>query len=336
MEKESVAVFIDNSNLWIEGKKAYAASKNLQVEEDSRWRVDMGKLVGVVLHGRKCSQQPLLCGSIPPPVDSVWKCFEKQNIRVITFARSGYSGKEKQVDTTLVAQSVLDASQHAHSNHTIIFVSGDSDMKPGIDVALGLGVKVEVWSWRHSMSKTFQPKESLKLFCLDDHIDEIGSLEKKWKGSVSQLDSFPVLVLVKGMLLDHTVLSSWMAGLLYPCWTFQLQSDDLAIIFSVELEDDYLHAMVMNSQDGKVQLLHWIEYKKKYLQADKEPKVELNHLQSNPYFALSPSFNDSKKQKSKSVVPTVASENETKFERVGKKNSKKDLEENKVLNCSVY
>ena len=69
---------------------------------------------------------------------------------------------------------------------------------------------------------------------------------------------------------------------------------------------------------------------------DKEPKVELNHLQSNPYFALSPSFNDSKKQKSKSVVPTVASENETKFERVGKKNSKKDLEENKVLNCSVY
>ena len=50
---DNCLVFVDDSNLWIEGKKAHAQKLKLQdVDKDPRFRVDLGRLLDVVVGGR--------------------------------------------------------------------------------------------------------------------------------------------------------------------------------------------------------------------------------------------------------------------------------------------
>lgn len=323
-DKIKIAIFIDNSNLWIEGKKAYAIAKEFDVLEDSRWRIDMGKLLRTILDDRLLAQKPFLCGSIPPPVDSVWKNFEGQGVEVKTFNRSGFTGKEKQVDTALVARSVRYASQPQHIDHVVVFLSGDTDMKPAIDEILEIGLKVEVWSWSHSISGSIQEQEGLSVILLDDYLDAIGHLETKWKGTVGSLDQFPVIVIEKGLDMDADVISNQLEQLLYPAWTYQLYQTDLAIIFSVEPDHDYLVALVDNSKGSEVVFHHWLDFKQR---KNEKPENEVELIATNQYFVLSHTYRKTEKQRQTNVVSRGEDESKNDktidskagFERVGKK-----------------
>lgn len=61
-------VFVDHSNLWIEGQKA---QKVKDVDHDPRYRVDLGKFLTIITKNRQLSKA-FLYGSVPPPNDSVW------------------------------------------------------------------------------------------------------------------------------------------------------------------------------------------------------------------------------------------------------------------------
>ena len=69
----SVYVFVDNSNIWIEGKKASGKAKNPPVPSNYNYRIEYGHLLNHVCKGRTLGDMPMLYGSEPPPNDSVWK-----------------------------------------------------------------------------------------------------------------------------------------------------------------------------------------------------------------------------------------------------------------------
>lgn len=65
-------VSVDNSNVWIEGKKVAGRLRNPSIPLNGRYRIEYGKLLQHVLDGRDLAAVPKLYGSKPPPNDSVW------------------------------------------------------------------------------------------------------------------------------------------------------------------------------------------------------------------------------------------------------------------------
>ena len=155
-EEEMVFVYMDNSNTWIEAKKLLGSKG----QEDHRVRIDVGELLKVVAKGRHVAEANLY-GSEPPPLDTVWDKMREKGWNVISHKRSRITDKEKQVDTQLVTDATIKACKTKPSNNTIIFISGDVDMKPAIEAIIKEGWKVEVFMWNHALSNELKklPRE---------------------------------------------------------------------------------------------------------------------------------------------------------------------------------
>lgn len=78
-----VFIFLDDSNLWITAKQA-ACDTRLSTNFDPRIRLDMGKLIALILDDRlllRCR----IYGSEPPAHDTFWKMYEKFSAEVSPF-----------------------------------------------------------------------------------------------------------------------------------------------------------------------------------------------------------------------------------------------------------
>ncbi len=147
-EVEDVHVFVDNSNVWIGGKKISRRYCNPPVPSNGRYRIDYGNFLGVAQDGRLLSDIPKLYGSEPPPNDSVWKMIESKGFEVEVFRRNIFN-KEKGMDmkmgvdiTKLVYTSV--------SPGILIIVAGDADFVPVVEAAREQGWKTEAWYWSNA------------------------------------------------------------------------------------------------------------------------------------------------------------------------------------------
>lgn len=156
-------VFIDDSNLWIEGQKAQGR-KLKDTDIDPRYRIDLGKFLKTVLrkNGKERSiTNAFLYGSIPPPNDSVWTAAKKKNYKVEVFERS-VKGKEKKVDVALATDITKVAMQkqlsEPGSESVFIVVTGDKDLIVPIELALESHISVELWAWEFSMAREFRQK----------------------------------------------------------------------------------------------------------------------------------------------------------------------------------
>ena len=176
-----VWIYADDSNLWIEGKKAYATAHNLLTSEHPRACFDFGQLYEVVAEGREVGGTTLY-GSEPPEADTVWAKAKKQGWKVDIKQKSYHTGKEKQVDVQLVADVVDIVSKM--KNGTVIIVSGDSDYIPAIDKALSREWKVEVWSWEKALSADIRKHDrrgkGLRVEQLNCHIHQIMSVNSSF------------------------------------------------------------------------------------------------------------------------------------------------------------
>lgn len=138
-----VYVFVDNSNVWIEGKKASGQKKG--IPSNYRYRIEYGQLLQHVLDGRTLAAVPKLYGSEPPPNDSVWKIIRSQGFDVRVFKRNIFN-REKGVDMRMgldISRLVLTAKQPA----TVVMVAGDADFVPVVDDVHDAGWKIEAWYW---------------------------------------------------------------------------------------------------------------------------------------------------------------------------------------------
>uniref|UniRef100_A0A914X508 NYN domain-containing protein n=1 Tax=Plectus sambesii TaxID=2011161 RepID=A0A914X508_9BILA len=148
-------IFIDNSNLIIEGWKYYARKNKLipGIQQDSRIRLDMGKLVGHITP--EAEREAYLYGSEPPPMDTIWRAIMRQDIVVRKFQKSS-RGKEKEVDGALNVDATKVATKNCEKGGTFIFISGDRDYKYCIESVLDDGFLVQLYSWKSCISSDFE------------------------------------------------------------------------------------------------------------------------------------------------------------------------------------
>lgn len=161
-------VFVDDSNLWISGKKVQAQKLKLKdAKEDPRFRVDLGRLLELTV-GKRDIFQAHLYGSSPPPNDSVWRAISQKNFKVEVFDRAGgvEYGREKEVDHAMTAAVTEWATMLTYDrdlqaqidkkNVAFVVVTGDRDMKAAIDITIKRKIKVELWSWRDSIATVYK------------------------------------------------------------------------------------------------------------------------------------------------------------------------------------
>lgn len=151
-------LYLDNSNVFIEGQKVSAVRKKLakDINEATRkkiydrtCRLDFGKLVEVTC-GFQASVDAKLYGSRPPEHDTVWKMAKERGFKLNIFDRSHY-GKEKQVDTTIVMHMTEDILINLKpSDDRIVLVSGDADFIPVVKRAVEKGFHIKVAYWNHA------------------------------------------------------------------------------------------------------------------------------------------------------------------------------------------
>lgn len=174
---EHVFIYVDDSNMWIEGKKLAAKQANLKCVEDPRLRLDIGRVADVVASGREVAWG-ILYGSEPPPIDTVWKKIRERGWKVITSKRSRFTKKEKQVDHQMVADITTLVSDRSVSKGKIVLVSGDADVIPAVKEGLSKKWSFEIWMWRSGISTALKDlaednPELLTIHPLDSHLDDI-------------------------------------------------------------------------------------------------------------------------------------------------------------------
>lgn len=173
-------IYVDNSNVFIEGKRVSAVARELAPDIydamnnrilDNEYRLSFGKLYQFVAGGNKASTaRAMLFGSRPPANDAIWKIAESAGFEVVVEDRN-VANKEKKIDTGIVAAMTRDAYKNAEAGDTFTIVSGDSDYVPAISQMKEDGFTVDVVFWEHAAGEL---KEAASNFIsLDKHLDTL-------------------------------------------------------------------------------------------------------------------------------------------------------------------
>jgi len=143
-----IHVFVDNSNVWIGGKKLAGRRSRPPVPSNALYRIEYGRLLSHVQGTRPLGDVPKLYGSEPPPNDSVWKMIRQKGFDVQVFQRNIFN-REKGVDMKMgldIGKLIYTAAKP----EIIGIVAGDADFIPAIQEARGLGWEIEVWYWSNA------------------------------------------------------------------------------------------------------------------------------------------------------------------------------------------
>lgn len=151
-------IYVDNSNVFIEGQRVSAVSKGMALNVwdahtnrviDTTYRMSFGKLYQFVAGNNKAqTARAVLFGSRPPENDAIWNIAENAGFEVITEDRNA-SNKEKKIDTGIVAAMMRDAYKNASSDDVFTIVSGDGDYVPAVTQLIADGFRVDVVFWEH-------------------------------------------------------------------------------------------------------------------------------------------------------------------------------------------
>ena len=173
-------IYVDNSNVFIEGKRVSAVRKALvpsiwdAIEHrvlDPDYRMSFGKLYEFVAGNNKAdTARAMLFGSRPPENDAIWKVAERAGFEVITHDRN-QSNKEKKIDTGLVAAMTRDAYRNAAAGDIFTIVSGDNDYVPAVDQMRKDGFQVDVVFWAHAGRELRE--RATNFISLDPHLDTL-------------------------------------------------------------------------------------------------------------------------------------------------------------------
>ena len=153
-------VYVDNSNVFIEGKRAKAVEAGLAMNIhdamnnrilDQAYKIDFGRLHDFIAgEDENKIKRCMLFGSRPPANDSLWKIARKVGFEVVVEDRN-VANKEKKIDTGIVAAMTKDAYTITDKeNDTITLVAGDGDFVPSVRQLVEDGFNVEVVFWAHA------------------------------------------------------------------------------------------------------------------------------------------------------------------------------------------
>jgi len=173
-------VYVDNSNLWIEGMRVAAVEHDLAFDIwdamdrnvfDREWKYDFGKLLEIVGGKKNGLRKAVLFGSRPPQNDSLWDAARQGGFEVVVEDRN-VQNREKKIDTGVSIQMVDDSYELINKEEDeIILVAGDRDYVPALKSMTRRGVHVVVCFWSHAANEL---KEAANEFIsLNQHIDQL-------------------------------------------------------------------------------------------------------------------------------------------------------------------
>jgi uncharacterized LabA/DUF88 family protein len=153
-------VYVDNSNLYIEGRRVSAVQQGLatNIREamndgilDHGYTISFGKLHEFLCGTNKRSiKRAALFGSRPPPNDGIWNFAKKAGFELHLEDRN-IKNKEKKIDTGVATLLTKDAYKHGVASEDVfVLVSGDADYLPTIIELKKDGYFVEVAFWDHA------------------------------------------------------------------------------------------------------------------------------------------------------------------------------------------
>lgn len=172
-------ILVDNSNVFIEGKKFSARRKGMHRRpgdtrdpQDPSWRLDFGQLLSFLANGRRIIDA-ILVGSTPPQNDSVWISAKRQGFRVLTYERA-FSGEEKEVDTEIATQAAEIIVGHGQPG-ILVLGSGDRDFLPTVRCAHRRDWTVEMCAFSNAFNPAGPMANSVDTIReLDAAFDHIG------------------------------------------------------------------------------------------------------------------------------------------------------------------
>ena len=151
-------VYVDNSNVWIEGMHvaAYANGMAPSVWDavqnricDNNWKIDFGKLFAFAGGDKADVRKAALFGSRPPQNDSLWDAARRNGFNVITYDRN-VANHEKKIDTDIATTMIEDSFLILQPGDEMTLVAGDSDYVPAIEKLKARGIPVHVVFWKHA------------------------------------------------------------------------------------------------------------------------------------------------------------------------------------------
>ena len=173
-------IYVDNSNVFIEGKRVSAVRIGLVPTIwdafnhgvlDHDYRMSFGKLYQFVAGNNKSeTARAMLFGSRPPQNDAIWQIAEQAGFEVVVHDRN-VANKEKKIDTGIVAAMTRDAYKSAKIGDIFTIVSGDNDYVPAVEQLREDGFQVDVVFWNHAGREL---REAATNFIpLDPHLDTL-------------------------------------------------------------------------------------------------------------------------------------------------------------------
>jgi len=174
-------VYVDNSNVWIEGQRVKAVRSGLATSHyDAQqrhilapWHYDFGKLYDLACPPEARVGRSILFGSRPPANDSLWQKARDNGFDVEVFDRNA-SNKEKQVDISLSTTMMEDSFQFMQRDRrdVAVLVAGDGDFVPTVRSLQRRGLGVRVVFWRHGVSSELRAAAD-EFVELDPHFDAL-------------------------------------------------------------------------------------------------------------------------------------------------------------------
>lgn len=180
-------VYVDNSNVWIEGMRVSAVRRGLAADihaamndhvTDHSWSYDFGKLYEAICPSTAQIGRSSLFGSRPPKNDSLWEMARKEGFEVTVFDRN-FANKEKEVDVAMATQIVEDSFLYmkADRGDRVVLLSGDRDYLPTLKSLHSRGIQSTVVFWKHAMSHDLRDyaDDHFELDGIFDHISRRSS-----------------------------------------------------------------------------------------------------------------------------------------------------------------
>lgn len=172
-------VYVDNSNVWIEGQRTSGAAQGFVDEagetiQDAGWSYDFGELYEIACPSTDAIGRSLLIGSRPPANDSLWGIAQREGFEVELFNRNR-ANREKRVDTGIVTRLVSDAYEHMKPRlpeSMAVIVAGDGDYVPAVQQIQSLGIPVRLVFWSSGLSRDLREMAN-EFVCLDDHLERL-------------------------------------------------------------------------------------------------------------------------------------------------------------------
>ena len=173
-------VYVDNSNVWIEGQRLSAVRRGLASDPldamhrkivDNDWRYDFGRLYQLACPDIAQIGRSILFGSRPPANDSLWRLAREQGFEVVLFDRNAQN-REKEVDVSLATTMMEDSYEYMkiERHDKAVLISGDRDFVPTVRSLQKRGFPTHVVFWKHATAGALVEAAS-DTDWLDPHLD---------------------------------------------------------------------------------------------------------------------------------------------------------------------